>query len=323
MRASGESKRNCISANIVYVCVCVCVVVAYLATDNETQEEVAVKFEKLRTRHPQLYYEAKIYRYFNNNSNGGSIIGIPKLHWYGQEGEHNTMVLDLMGSSLEELFNQCRRVFSLKTVLMLADQMIQRLQFVHTRSLVHRDIKPDNFLMGVGNKAHILHIIDFGLAKKYRDSRRLHIPFRDDKKFTGTARYASLAAQAGIEQSRRDDLEAVGLILIYFLRGSLPWQGLRAATRKQKYQKILDRKKTVSITELCRGYPSEFAAYLNYCRSLHFSDRPDYTRLRTRFRDLFERQGYTDDSIFDWTGISKSVGVGGGGGTFHNNQAQA
>ncbi len=271
-------------------------------TNIHTLEEVAVKLEHMKTKHPQLLYEAKIYRYLNISSNGQEAIGIPKVRWYGHEGEYNAMAIDLLGPSLEDLFNFCHRKFSLKTVIMLADQMIQRIEYVHSRSFLHRDIKPDNFLMGLGREANIVYIIDFGLAKKYRDHKtHLHIPYRENKNLTGTARYASLNTHEGIEQCRRDDLESLGFVLMYFNRGSLPWQGLRAATKKQKYQKIFERKKATTIEELCKNHPPEFASYLRYCRSLRFDDRPDYAYLRTLFRDLYLREGFEDDSVFDWS----------------------
>lgn len=273
-----------------------------VGTNIHTLEEVAVKLEQIRTKHPQLLYEAKIYRYLNISSNGQEAIGIPKVRWYGHEGEYNAMAIDLLGPSLEDLFNFCHRKFSLKTVIMLADQMIQRIEYVHSRSFLHRDIKPDNFLMGLGREANIVYIIDFGLAKKYRDHKtHLHIPYRENKNLTGTARYASLNTHEGIEQCRRDDLESLGFVLMYFNRGSLPWQGLRAATKKQKYQKIFERKKATTIEELCKNHPPEFASYLRYCRSLRFDDRPDYAYLRTLFRDLYLREGFEDDSVFDWS----------------------
>lgn len=274
----------------------------YLGTNIHTMEEVAVKLEQIKTKHPQLLYEAKIYRYLNISSNGTEAVGIPKVRWYGHEGEYNAMAIDLLGPSLEDLFNFCHRKFELKTVLMLADQMIQRIEYVHSRSFLHRDIKPDNFLMGLGREANIVYIIDFGLAKKYRDHKtHLHIPYRENKNLTGTARYASLNTHEGVEQCRRDDLESLGFVLMYFNRGSLPWQGLRAATKKQKYQKIFERKKATTIEELCRNHPPEFASYLRYCRSLRFDDRPDYAYLRTLFRDLYLREGFADDSVFDWS----------------------
>ncbi|KAJ6711645.1 CASEIN KINASE 1-LIKE PROTEIN 2 [Salix purpurea] len=228
--------------------------------------------------------------------------GIPYVKWFGVEGDYNILVMDLLGPSLEDLFNFCSRKLSLKTVLMLADQMINRVEFVHSKSFLHRDIKPDNFLMGLGRRANQVYAIDFGLAKKYRDtSTHQHIPYRENKNLTGTARYASMNTHLGIEQSRRDDLESLGYVLMYFLRGSLPWQGLKAGTKKQKYEKISEKKVSTSIEALCRGYPTEFASYFHYCRSLRFDDKPDYAYLKRLFRDLFIHEGFQFDYVFDWT----------------------
>jgi casein kinase I family protein HRR25 len=156
--------------------------------------------------------------------------------------------------------------------------------------------------MGIGRKANQVNIIDFGLAKKYRDSKSfLHIPYRENKNLTGTARYASINTHLGIEQSRRDDIESLGYVLMYFCRGSLPWQGLKAGTKKQKYDRIMERKMVTPADVLCRGFPKEFAQYLNYTRSLRFEDKPDYTYLRKLFRELFVREGYQYDYVFDWT----------------------
>ncbi|XP_020587504.1 casein kinase I-like isoform X2 [Phalaenopsis equestris] len=268
----------------------------YLGTNVQTNEEVAIKFENIKTKHPQLLYESKLYRILQ----GGT--GIPNVRWFGVEGEYNVLVMDLLGKSLEDLFNNCSRKLTLKTVLMLADQMINRIEFVHSRSFLHRDIKPDNFLMGLGRRENQVYVIDFGLAKKYRDSStHQHIPYRDNKNLTGTARYASMNTHLGIEQSRRDDLESLGYVLMYFLRGSLPWQGLKAGTKKQKYERISEKKVSTSIEALCRGYPSEFASYFHYCRSLRFEDKPDYSYLKRIFRDLFISEGFQFDYIFDWT----------------------
>ncbi|KAH9713431.1 Casein kinase 1-like protein 2 [Citrus sinensis] len=268
----------------------------YLGTNIQTNEEVAIKLENVKTKHPQLQYEAKLYKILQ----GGT--GIPNLRWFGVEGDYNVLVIDLLGPSLEDLFNFCSRKLSLKTVLMLADQMINRVEFVHSKSFLHRDIKPDNFLMGLGRRANQVYIIDFGLAKRYRDTAtHQHIPYRENKNLTGTARYASMNTHLGIEQSRRDDLESLGYVLMYFLRGSLPWQGLKAGTKKQKYEKISEKKVSTSIEALCRGYPTEFASYFHYCRSLRFDDKPDYAYLKRLFRDLFIREGFQFDYVFDWT----------------------
>lgn len=281
----------------------------YAGTNVHTGEEVAIKLEPLKSKHPQLLYESKIYRVLQ----GG--YGIPAVKWFGSEGDYNVLVIDLLGPSLEDLFNYCGKKFSLKTVLMLADQMLHRLEYMHSRSYIHRDVKPDNFLIGTGARKHVCHIIDFGLAKKYQDPRSgRHIPYLEGKNLTGTARYASINTHLGIEQSRRDDVESLGFVLMYFLRGSLPWQGLKATTKKQKYQRILERKQATHPDQLCRGYPSEFRDYFAHCMSLGFEDRPDYRYLKRIFRDLFERLSFEDDGVFDWDIIKKQQLAGSSGG---------
>ncbi|KAG6772686.1 hypothetical protein POTOM_024104 [Populus tomentosa] len=280
----------------------------FLATHIHSGEIVAVKIENRSTKHPQLLYEAKLYKILG----GGS--GIANIKWCGVDGEDNVLVIDLLGPSLEDLFVYCGRKFSLKTVLMLADQMIARIEYMHVKGFLHRDIKPDNFLMGLGRKASQVYVIDFGLAKRYRDpTTHQHITYRllfllpfppskrENKNLTGTARYASCNTHLGIEQSRRDDLESIGYVLLYFLRGSLPWQGLKAATKKQKYDKICEKKLSTPIEVLCKSHPVEFASYFHYCHSLTFDQRPDYGFLKRLFRDLFTREGFEFDFVFDWT----------------------
>lgn len=267
----------------------------HVGTDLKTNEEVAIKIESSNTKHPQLHLEAKLLQQLSSG------VGIPKVRYSGNERGFNVMVMDLLGPSLEDLFNFCNRKFTLKTVLLLAEQMLARIKFIHEQNYIHRDIKPDNFLMGLGKQGNLVYLIDFGLAKQYCDPiTKKHIPYRENKSLTGTARYASVNTHQGIEQSRRDDLESLGYVLMYFNRGSLPWQGLKAVNKRQKYEKIREKKLATSVEELCQGYPPEFATYIHLCRGYKFDESPNYEVLKAIIKNLFTRCGFSYDFVFDW-----------------------
>lgn len=271
----------------------------FLGVNIQTGEEVAVKLENASTRNPQLSYESKMMKMLQEGE------GIPSLIWYGIEGCYNILIMELLGPSIEDLFHYCNQKLSLKTTLILGEQVLSRLEYMHSKNFIHRDIKPDNFLMGLGEKSGLLHMIDFGLAKKFKDPRTsVHIPMKEGKSLTGTARYASINTHAGIEQSRRDDLESVFYMLAYLVLGSLPWQGVPADTKQEKYQKILDIKRSYSTDKMYYELPPEFLTYYSYCRSLKFDEKPDYTYLNTLIQDIMVRENYYNDFIYDWTIIN-------------------
>ncbi len=238
---------------------------------------VAAKVEE-KARLPRILNEYKIYRYLDSR---GFKVGLPKIYDFYQTPDYNIMFMQLLGPSLEDLFNKFGRKFKLPTILHLATQLVTLLEVLHTSHFIHRDIKPNNFLIGRENSDQ-LYIMDFGLSKKYI-SKNNHIEFRDGRSLIGTARYASINMHFGIEPTRRDDLESVGYMIIYFLKGSLPWQGLKRKKGVNNLEKIGDAKMCTSLESLCEGLDECFKEYIAYCRKLKFDEVPDYNYLKSLF----------------------------------------
>ena len=227
--------------------------------------------------------------------------GLPEVKAFGCNDDYNILIMELLGHSLENLFQAKNRKFSLKTTLMLGIQMIERIEYIHSRKFIHRDIKPDNFAIGRNKNAHILYILDFGLSKKFwSSSKQSHIPFITGKKLTGTARYASVNALSGYEQSRRDDLESIGYIIVYFLRGTLPWQGLKVNKKEDRYKKICEIKKEYTSEKLCKGFPKELEVFMDYIKQLDFTEVPDYDYLKNLLKKIMEKNKLENDFYYDW-----------------------
>ncbi|KAG5498851.1 hypothetical protein JKF63_03140 [Porcisia hertigi] len=263
-----------------------------------TGHPVAMKIELTKDDHrSHLNLENRVYKRFNECP---ITVGIPKSYYCGCEGEYTVMVMDLLGPSLEDLFDLCNRRFNVKTVCMLGIQIIQRLQYLHSVGYLHRDIKPENFVMGLGPYSHIVYVIDVGLSKAWRDSTGKHIPCAEGKTLTGTARYVSINTHNGLEQSRRDDLESVSYLLSYFMRGSLPWQGLKLSKRDSHFESIRDIKIATSPAELCRGYPCQLATYVEYARSLEFEAEPDYNLCLQLLSAAIADMGEEYDYCYQW-----------------------
>ena len=184
--------------------------------------------------------------------------------------------------------------------------MVNSLEYIHEKHILHRDIKPDNFAMGLDELSNIVYLIDFGLAKKYRSMTTLiQYPITKKNKLTGTARYASINVLKGYEHSRRDDLESMGYILIYFLKGNLPWQNIKAKTKEEKYIKILQKKIEISSYELCKGFPKDIENFLEYTKNLEYDERPDYKFLRKLFDNIMKKENFNYDYIYDWTTLEE------------------
>lgn len=264
--------------------------------DNTTGLQVAVKFEDEANRSPQLDLEAEILKLLARPIPQE---GFCEVLYAAKEGRFRCLVMDILGASLEDRLQKSKNCrLTLPSTLLIAEQVLRRIEYLHSKGIVHRDIKPENFMFGVGDKVHHLYMIDFGLSKRYFRDR--HAPMRKGLNLTGTARYASINAHRGLEQSRRDDLEAIGHMLIYFVRGSLPWSGLDAKTQEDKYRKIKEKKQAYPLEDLCRGHPDAFRVYLKTAREMQFKDRPDYNLLRQLFRGAREQHGPAKDHDYPW-----------------------
>ena len=258
------------------------------------KKNVAIKVEKKDSGYNLLQKES----YYLYNLKG---IGVPELISYGYSGKYNVLIQTLLGESLGKIFFKNSNRFSLKDICMFSIQILHRIEFVHSKYLIHRDIKPENFLIGAPDE-YMIYIIDFGLSKKYKSSRtNKHIQFKLTKKFTGTARYASINAVRGAEQSRRDDLEAIGYMLLFFFNGGrLPWQGVSCKEKAQKYAKIYHMKKNLNYDEFCKNMPREIITYMSYCKELQFEKEPNYEYLRNLFEEVLKKNHFENDLKFSW-----------------------
>lgn len=265
--------------------------------EDESRTRYALKMENVpKKTTSQLSNEYVIY----NSLKGCK--GIARVHFFGMADNYYYLVMDRLGPSLQDLYERRKKNFSLKTVCMIGIAVLESLEDIHGRSRIFRDIKPENILIGHGNPDD-LFLIDLGMAKCYIDPKTgNHIPFIDEKKLTGTARYASLNTHMGYEQSRRDDLESLGYTLIYFLKGCLPWMGVHAKTGKEKHTVIGEMKRTVSFDALCDGLPGKtcFINYLEYVRGLGFTERPNYKYLIKLFKHELRLNKLKNDKNYDW-----------------------
>ena len=263
----------------------------YLGRNIRENTLIAIKVEE-QVQRSHLTMEFQILKELQGE-------GIPKVYRLHNGHKHNYLLMQLLGKSLDKLFSDTNRKFSIKTVSQIGYQMVQRIEYVHSKGYIHRDIKPGNFLIGKNLDCKKIYIIDFGLSKKYIDKNNNHILYKEGKGLTGTARYVSLNTHYGIEQSRRDDMEGIAYNLIYFAKGKLPWQGVKTK-KKEKHKKIMEFKEEYIQEKLCDGLPEEFPTLLKYARKLDFDEKPDYKNIKIMFKQLIISMNQEMDWKFDW-----------------------
>ena len=234
------------------------------------------------------------------------IPGIVKIITTGHTKKYNILIEPLLGSSLYTLFLDHNKNFNLKDICQISIQCIERLESVHNKGIIHCDIKPENFLIGLKDK-RIIYLIDFGLSRKYRSDRtKNHIQFSITKTMIGTARYASRNAISGLQLSRRDDLESLSYTILYFLTKKLPWQGIKAKTLEKRYKKIYDKKEELEKWDKFKEIPEGIKNFIKYCKNLGFTEEPDYNLMKNLFNELMEKHKYEVDNNFSWI-IDKSI----------------
>ena len=267
----------------------------YLGRNIEENIPIAIKIEESGNR-SLLNFEYEILQSLQSPENG-----IPHVYTYRQGHKHNYLVMELLGKSIEKLFSNCKKKFSPKTIFQIGYQMIQRIEYIHSKGYIHRDIKPGNFVIGRGDNSKKIYIIDFGISKRYIDKNtNKHIPYKYGKGLNGTDRFVSLFTHYGIEQSRRDDIEGLAYSLIYLAKGKLPWQDTKAKNKKDMNKKIMDSKRYFSPEKLCKGLSYEFAYLLEYARDLKFEEKPDYKKIKIKFKNNIIKSGEEMDWKFDW-----------------------
>lgn len=227
-------------------------------------------------------------------------IGFPDVADFLVKEKKAILIMSLLGSSLQENLQECGGTFSLKTVLMIGYQALERLEALHNKGFIHRDIKPENFVIGLNESGRkIIHLIDFGLSCPYLDEKNNHIPFNKHPHVAGTLYYISVYGHLGIQATRRDDLISLGFMLIHLFKGQLPWRNVQG-TVKEMIKAIYRFKSTLFLNKFCENLPDEFINYFEYVFKLTYFEKPDYGMLKEYFIRMMNNNGIQNDGEFDW-----------------------
>lgn len=238
---------------------------------------VASKIEEKSNKHSKILDEYKIYKKLEKKKIKDII---PEIYSIYETPKFNVLVMELLGDNLDTLFTKHNKKFEVPFVLRLGYDMINIMEKIHNCGFIHRDIKPNNFMFGLDKKT--LYILDFGLSKRFYKNKK-HIEYRTNRSLTGTLRFVSLNVHIGIEGARRDDLISIGYMLIYFLNGALPWQGLKKSKSTSHMDLIKEKKLEIGLKKLCDNIPKCFYDYMDYVQNLKFEEKPDYKYLKNLF----------------------------------------
>ncbi|PYI11458.1 double-time [Aspergillus sclerotiicarbonarius CBS 121057] len=271
----------------------------YEAIDLRTNQQVALKIAP-SDKAADLAIENDFYDKLQRRRGTGMLSA---LFFSDGLDDYAVLALPLLGPNLYDLFQYCDGSFSLKTVLLIADQVLLRLRFLHSQNIIHRDIKPGNLIMGRGIDGNTIYLADYGLAgeKVQAPGNPLHYGNHREKSVVGTIEYASNGAHMFQCQTYRDDLESFGYLMVEFLTGGLPWNGVRSSPDRSRAEKIGEIKETITLDELCEDVPNVFKEYFKHLQKLRYNERPDYAWLRKLFSSEFKRRGYKYDHVYDWT----------------------
>ena len=274
----------------------------YKCLNVKTKVEYSVKVESNNINNPQLLHEYKILKILEGNE------GIPTPYLFKNIGGESVLVIDLLGPNLEDILQDTKtKTFTLKTCLMTLKQIIQRLKIIHKQGIIHRDLKPENLLVTKNIRDGLIYLIDFGLSKKYKDTKTdVHIPFKNERPITGTIRYISINTHKGYEQSRRDDLESACYIILYFLNGKLNWDGIKCKTKEEKIQKIMEKKEEFKNNKEYKKLSQSFCNIFEYVYNINFDEKPNYEYifgLINKDLEQFDSESNYERSLYDWQSI--------------------